>query len=818
MKTLIPTTLLAVFAFLATSDAAQPIVRRLEPLGVVRGETSKLILHGERLGDASQILLDRDGLTVTEVKPLDDSRVEVTITAEADTDPGLYPLQLVTRSGISNLRLLGVGAMRIVQDVEPNSDFDSAQAIELNRTVEGVIKYEDVDYFSVTLEADQLIHVEAEGIRLSYSLNNQIFDPYIAVLDAGKFELVSSDDSSLLQQDALLAFKAPQAGTYRIMLRDSSFSGHDGAHYRLHVGTYPRPIAVIPAGNQPGELLAATLVHLTGNGDEMTTTSAQVQLPSDSVDRFPVVTKSESGISPSPNWIRVNNLPVTIETEPNDDMAKPNAVTIADPNQPTAALCGVIGSDNDIDYFALDCKAGQKILVKAFARNILRSPLDTVVNCYGPDRKSLVGNDDNGRQPDSFAEFTAAADGLHIIRITDSLRRGGPAFAYRIEARIAEPVLGLDRKEMDRDEALGVAVPRGGLMAMMVTAKREYFGGELKLDLTDLPAGITATTFPMSESANEVPVFLSAAADAADGASLVNVSAVPTNPALAPLGIAGNLSLRHRLMLGQNRVDMWGYDSNRLAVSVADAAPFKVFVDQPGTPIVRSGSKELKVRIERNEGFEGEVSLVTLYNPPGVGVNNGRKIAKGKNEVLIPITANGGAAIGNWPMAMIARYDTGKGQGKIVTLPITLEVQDSAFKFEFPRVAGELGTELPLAVGVEVMRPFIGTCEVELVGIPSGVTCAASKQTVAPETTSILFPLTIAADAKVGTHKTLHCVATIRSDAGDIVQTQGVGEIRVDQPLPPKVDAPAAAPESVPAAPPAAKPLSRLEQLRQMNK
>ena len=78
----------------------------------------------------------------------------------------------------------------------------------------------------------------------------------------------------------------------------------------------------------------------------------------------------------------------------------------------------------------------------------------------------------------------------------------------------------------------------------------------------------------------------------------------------------------------------------------------------------------------------------------------------------------------------------------------------------------------------------------------------------------------VAADAKVGNHKSLHCVATVLSDKGDIVQTQGVGELRVDQPLPPKPNAPAPAPAAPeppkPEAKPEAKPLSRLEQLRQM--
>lgn len=802
-------------------EAAQPVVTKIEPLGVVRGEATKVTLYGDRLSDATSILLDRPGITVTDLKAIDNNKVEMMVTADPNADPGLYPLQLVTKSGISNLRLMGVGTMPVIAEVEPNNSFETAQKIELNRTIEGVVKFEDVDYFFLDLQEGQTIHVEAEGIRLTYSLNGQIFDPYVAVVDEGKFEVASSDDSSLLQQDALLAFKAPKAGTYRVMIRDSSFSGYDQAFYRLHVGTFPRPIAVIPAGQKPGELLTATLVNMTGVGSDMTTSQAQVQLPSEASDLFPVVTKTDAGISPSPNWIRVNDLPVTVETEPNNELAIANATTAVSPDQPGGAYCGVIQADGDIDVFTIDCKKGQKILVRAFARNTLRSPLDSVLNIYGPKDNSIAGNDDFEGKPDSYVEFTAAEDGPHKIRITDSLQRGGPAFAYRIEASTAKPKLTLDRREIDRDEAIAIPVPRGGSMAMMMTAKRENFGGELKFDFADLPPGVTVTTYPMAADRGEIPVIFNAAADAPDASSLVKVIGTTTDPNNL---ITGGLGLRHRLILGQNRVDMWGYDSQRLALSVADPAPFKVTLHQPGTPIVRNGSKDLKVTIERNEGFDGEVSFTTLYMPPGIAVNNGRKIEKGQSEVTIPMTANGGAGIAAWPMALVARYATPLGQAKITTTPISLEVQDVAFKFNFPRFAGELGTEIEMAVDVEVVRPFTGTCDVQLVGLPAGVTLKTPTQPITPESTSVTFPLIIAPDAKVGIHKTLHCIATIHTEAGDIIQTQGTGELRIDQPLPPKVDAPApapapaAAPAPAPEAKPVTKPLSRLEQLRQMKK
>lgn len=793
------------FSSLAVCFAANPSIVRTEPMGVVRGETTKVIVHGARLADAHQILFDQPGLSVTEVKPLDAAKVEITVVAEPSIAPGLYPLQLVTKSGISNLRLIGVGAMPVVQEVEPNSAFEGAQSIALNSTVEGVVKFEDLDFFEVELAEGQTVHVEVEGLRLSFDYSNRIFDPYVAIMDENEFIVSENDDSALLQQDPLCSFTAPKAGKYKVLLRDSSFGGSDLAYYRMHIGTFPRPIAVVPAGGRPGDLITAALVHPTGDPQSPLVTSAQLQLPSERQDMFPVVTQTESGISPSPNWIRVNDLPVTVETEPNDDLRKGNAATAP------GAFCGAISSPGDVDFYTFDCKKGTKYQVRVFARGTLRSPLDSVVNVYDSAFKSVAGNDDEGRNPDSFVEFTAAADGPYTVRITHSLGLGGPEHAYRIEVTTAEPRLTLDRREIVRDEPHGVSVPKGGSMAMMVTAKRENFGSDLQLDFSDLPPGIEAKTYPMVAGKAEIPVIFTAMADAAEAATLVPVTAKATDEKLASL--VGNLKLRHRLVLGQNRVDMWGYDSSKLAVAVTEAAPFKIRLHQPKTPVVRSGSMDLVVSIERNEGFEGDVSLATLYTPPGIAVNNGRKIVKGTNEVTVPITANAGAALGTWPMVLVATY-TGDGPGKIATSPIDLEVADLAFKFEFPKIAGETGTETAIELGVEVLRPFSGTTELELVGLPAGVTSPAPKQSIAADATSVTFPIQISPEAKIGNHKTLYCVARITSDDGLITQTQGTGEIRIDKPLKPKTDAPVAAKAAPAKAAP--KPLSRIEQLRQM--
>jgi hypothetical protein len=87
----------------------------------------------------------------------------------------------------------------------------------------------------------------------------------------------------------------------------------------------------------------------------------------------------------------------------------------------------------------------------------------------------------------------------------------------------------------------------------------------------------------------------------------------------------------------------------------------------------------------------------------------------------------------------------------------------------------------------------------------------------------MVFEIKTDKDARVGRHATLICRAVITKNGEPITHTIGTGELRIDQPLPPKPAAiakPAPKPEPKPepaevVAKPQPKPLSRLEKLRQ---
>ena len=283
--------------------ASDPQANSLSLVGLQRGTSIEVTIAGARLGDANSLMFYTPGLAATNITKVDDNSIKATITATQEAACDLHPFRVVTKTGISNMRLLNVSALPSVAEVEPNSEFQTAQSIAFDSTVDGVVLNEDVDYYAVELKAGQQMNVELEGLRHAYL--NDFFDPYVAIYDAKRFEITASDDSVILQQDCLCSMVAPSDGRYIIEVRESSFGGNERARYRLHVGGFPRPVAIIPSGGPPGQPLVATCIDLLGNEWQET-----FEMPAQPNEAFRIWSKRDGQLSPSPNYLSVNSSPL----------------------------------------------------------------------------------------------------------------------------------------------------------------------------------------------------------------------------------------------------------------------------------------------------------------------------------------------------------------------------------------------------------------------------------------------------------------------------------------------------------------------------
>ncbi|GAB5402316.1 MAG: PPC domain-containing protein [Aureliella sp.] len=787
--------LAAATAPIARADA--PTIAKFSPPGAQRGTEATIEITGARIDDVHELLIYSPGIEVAELKAESASKVLAKLNIATDCRPGLHAFRVATRTGISNMRYFSVAPLPQADEKEPNSKFESPQPIELNTTINGVIKTEDVDYFEISLEAGQKVTIELEGLRLG----TEFFDPFVAILDPNRFELARSDDAALVQQDCVCSFVAEKAGKYIVEVRESSFGGNDRCQYRMHIGDFPRPVSVVPAGGRPGETIKATIVDASGQ-----TWQDEIKLPPTAGD-FAYIASKDGKLAPSANMLRVVDLENQFESETEADRK-----TLVAHDTPVA-LNGVLEASGDVDWFKIKAKKNQRLNLTVFGRKFLRSPIDSWLEVHKATGGRISVNDDSGGPDSKIENLKIPEDGEYLIAIRDQLSEGSPTYAYRIEVAPPAPSVALTITELQRYFSQTVTVPRGGKAAVLLRATRRGFGGDLALQLLEPPAGLQMKVGSIPANASYMPVVFEAAPDAPIDANLSLLIAETTAADREP--IRGTLQQRTMLVRGQNNRDMWGHDAQRLAVSVAEETPFSIELVQPKVPIVRGGSGFFTVKANRAEGHKDVIYLQPVYNPSGTSTSRSIRIAADQTEVKVPITATTKAALGSFPFAMHARS---KSKNAIVWTSsdyVNLNVEDSYFNFKFVKSVIEAGQSGNVVIGVEAKRPPEGEVEFEIVSLPSGVTAAQSKIKWDGKTPQITFPVQVSEKARVAPHKTIHVRAVIARPEGIILQTAGRGELQVTAPAV-KIASTPAKPAPKPA--PAAKPLSRLEQLRQAKK
>ncbi len=790
---LVAVAVLAVLPAGSAALAARPHLARITPCGGQRGTEVDVVLAGQRLADAQELMLYEPGIRVLKLDPKNQSTVQARLALAPDCRLGVHAVRIRSATGISNLLLFSVGALPEIEEAEPNNDFAHPQKIPLGVTVNGVVQNEDVDHFLVEAKKGQRLSAEIEGIRLGLTF----FDPSLEILDARRYVLAGADDTPLVRQDAAVSMVVPADGSYIVRVRESAFGGSGDCHYRLHVGAFPRPLAVYPAGGRPGETL-----DIRWLGDALGQRIEKLTLPGRS-DGFALVAQDAQGVAASANSFRLVDLKNILENEPNDTPAQ------ATPAEAPAALNGILNKPGDVDCFRFAARQGQVFDIRVHARS-LRTPVDSVLAVLRSSGAAVASNDDTDT-PDSSVRFTAPADDQYVVQVRDQLGSGGAEYVYRVEVTPLQPRLVLSLPERTQFEDIVAPVPAGNRLALLVAAQREDFGGPVSLELKGLPPGMSAEVVAFGPDDSTVPVLLSAAPDAKPAGALVDV--VGRHQAGNSV-VEGHLRQRTSLVRGANNREVCNHYTDRLAVAVTQPAPFSLEIVPPKVPLVQNGTMELRVRAQRQPGFQGPITLHMLYNPPGVSSPVAVTLPEGQSEARIPLTADGKAAVRTWKIAVLGEADVGNGPVTVSSPLANLEVAEPLFRFQFPIVAVDQGQATELVVKVEKKKDFAGAARVELLGLPHGV--SAEPQEFSKDASEVRFAVKTSGDSPVGPHKSLVCRAVVMAEGEPITHLLGSGELRIQKPLPPKqtAAAPAPAPPSSPPAKRAPRALSRLEKLR----
>ncbi|MBI1915285.1 MAG: PPC domain-containing protein [Planctomycetes bacterium] len=782
------------------SSAATPSLGSVTPRGGQRGKEVTFFFNGGRLSDAQEVLFYSPGFSVLKLEVVNDGQVKATVKIAEDCPPGEHAVRLRTKSGISELRTVWVGALPAIAEKEPNSEFDKPQKIPLNVTVEGVVDSEDVDYYAVELKKGQRLSVEIEAMRLGVTF----FDPYIAILDSKRFELATSDDSPLNKQDGLCSIVAPADGTYVVQVRESAYGGNGACMYRLHVGTFPRPLAVVPAGGKAGEEVEVRFL-----GDPTGEIKQKIKLPKQADAKFGVYAQDAGGIAPSPIPFRVSEHGNVVEVEPNDTHATATKAELP------LALNGVIDKPGDVDFFRFKAKKGETYDIHCYARR-LGSPLDSVMNLYQLNGGALIGNDD-AIGPDSYFRYTFPADGEYVLSITDHLGKGGPAYFYRVEFTLvqATTTVSIPKVSLFSQERQTIVVPRGNRFATLMSVGRGNWGGDAVFGADGLPAGIKLNAETVPAYLDVVPVVFEAAADAPVGGKLMKLTAHSSDPKQKV--VSSFFQTVEFVISGPGQSVYWKVDVDQTGVAVVEEAPFKIQIIEPKVPLVLNGSMNLKIVAERQKGFTAAITIYPLFNPPGVGSASAVTIPANQNETVLPMNAAGNATVRKWKTAVLGVSDAGKGPVWVSSQLATIEVAPPLVTFNMERTASEQGKDTELFCKVQLNSPFQGKAKVTLYGLPPKVT--TSDIEITKETKEFAFKLTVDKTSPAGQHRNLFCQVVFTQNGEPIAMNAGYSELRIDVPLPPKPNqpvlakAPTPTPMPTPNKPPE-KRLTRLEKLR----
>jgi len=552
---------------------------------------------------------------------------------------GLRELRLKTPAGVSNPIFFAVGQYAEYSESEPNEKPADVAIEELPVTINGQILPGDVDRFRFRARKGMSLVASVSARELIPYLADAVpgwFQAVVALYDAQGREVAYQDDFRF-HPDPVLHYDVPEDGEYRIEIRDSIYRGREDFVYRITLGEVPFVTGLFPLGGPAG---VKTEVELAGWN--LPATRTEVKPARDAHDPIAVSVRKDRFVSNGLPFA-VGDLPEVLEFEPNDQPFGAQKVEF-----PTI-VNGRIGKPGEWDVFRFKGRAGTEVAIEVLARR-LESPLDSILWLTDAAGKQLAVNDDvedrsaglNTHHADSRLVFRLPADGPYLVHVSDTQRKGGPEYAYRLRIAPAQPDFEL------RVVPSRIQASAGATVAVAVHAiRKDGFSGPIDLRLKNAPPGTAlggpripagqnevriTMTFPPQATADDVPISMEGHAEVG-GRSIVR-TAVPAEDLMQAF------LYRHLVPMSDWRLQLSGGRKMGPALKIAGDVPARLPVG--GTARVRvhalKGPFFKQIRLELDEPPEGIAIREVVEEPSGMAIvltADAEKVKPGQQGNLI---------------------------------------------------------------------------------------------------------------------------------------------------------------------------------------
>ena len=590
------------------------------PQGAERDKTLVVEARGENLDRAQAVVFSKPGIEGRVIESGQTRlRLEFTVAPAAAWGPHYF--RVVGPRGASNPGLFRVGDQRHDIETEPNGRLDTCHGISIPVTVNGRLDHErDIDIFRFTASAGQNWIFDVRSAR-----NGSGLDPSMILLDEDGRKLRHSEDHFIW--DPFFSHEFETDGVYYVVLQPTRGRARPTHGYQLDIRQGPFLSSVAPVALAAGD---ETLVAVRGTG--LATAPAGIEFSDESFSgRVEEAGRDWARLRISiPESARPGVHSFALSTRHGRSNPARFWVHALPPRNEGAALPIPSGFNGTAPYrspdrFAFDASGGDT-LVFAIKAHQLGVPVDMTLEIlrvakegYETGDGERIARNDDAKLPgvrfnkDPMIVHTFENSGRFELLVRALTDVGGKNFPYFLEARRPRPsmelLLDTDRQHVYAGEEANITV----------TAYRvEGFKGSATLSIGSLPEGFDADPVPIPsvEPGKE--------ADGSQGDRIeiaVRATGLPlgtfaeVSVTSSPDGVAAWNNVRIASGGGegstQARID-------KATVVVAERPAFSLEAQRNTVNLVRGGSADIPVDVERREDFTSELSFRAENLPPGV--------------------------------------------------------------------------------------------------------------------------------------------------------------------------------------------------------